>query len=85
MCGSQIYNAKDAPRYIPGTVGSVIAHAIQICIIVTWRLVLVRRNRKRDAQMAADGITEEDRVRKAKELGELDYTDFVNPYFRYTL
>lgn len=72
--------AKDAPRYIPGTIGCVVAHGIQICLIVTWRTILVRRNRKRYAQMLTEGVSEEDRVRRAKELGELDYTDFENPY-----
>lgn len=80
MCGSQIFMAKDAPRYIPGTIGCVVAHGIQICLIVTWRTILVRRNRKRYAQMLTEGVSEEDRVRRAKELGELDYTDFENPY-----
>ena len=30
--------------------------------------------------MANDGLTEEDRIKRGKELGEQDYTDFENPY-----
>ncbi|KAH9897483.1 major facilitator superfamily transporter [Xylariomycetidae sp. FL2044] len=85
MTGSQIYQDRDAPRYVPGTVGCVVAHAIQICLIIAWRLILVRRNRRRAAKLRADGIGEEERVRRAKEFGEQDYTDFENPYFLYTL
>jgi hypothetical protein len=85
MCGSQIYNAKDAPRYIPGTVGSVVAQGIQIILIILWRLVLVRRNRRRESKMLAEGISNEERVRRAKELGQKDYTDFENPYVRNRL
>lgn len=40
----------------------------------------MRRNRKRDAEMIAEGVSEEERIRRAKELGELDYTDFENKY-----
>ncbi|KAH7027324.1 major facilitator superfamily transporter [Microdochium trichocladiopsis] len=85
MAGSQIYMEKDAPRYIPGTVGCVVAHAIQIVLVIAWRLVLVRRNRTRRQKMQLDGISEEERVRRAKQFGEQDYTDFENPYFLYTL
>ncbi|KAI1631112.1 MFS general substrate transporter [Biscogniauxia mediterranea] len=85
MVGSQIFVAKDAPRYIPGTVGCAVCYGIQFFLIVTWRVILVMRNRRRERQMLNDGLTEEDRAERARTLGEQDATDFENPYFRYTL
>ncbi|KAK2033158.1 major facilitator superfamily transporter [Colletotrichum zoysiae] len=80
MVGSQIFRAKDAPKYTPGTIGCAICFGLEFALILTWRWVLVRRNKKRDADMAADGLTAEERARRGKEYGEQDYTDFENPY-----
>ncbi|KAJ0279587.1 hypothetical protein CBS470a_009199 [Colletotrichum nupharicola] len=85
MVGSQIFKEKDAPKYTPGTIGCAICFGLEFALILTWRFVLVRRNKKRDAQQANDGLTVEEREKKGKEYGEADYTDFENPYFRYTL
>ncbi|KAI8623157.1 MFS general substrate transporter [Xylariaceae sp. FL1651] len=82
IVGSQIFNYKDAPRYIPGTVGCAVSFGIEFLVLVTWRLTLVLRNRRRDKQLREQGLTEEDRIAKAKLLGEQDYTDFENPYVR---
>lgn len=38
------------------------------------------RNRRREKKLREQGVTEEDRIAKAKLLGEQDYTDFENPY-----
>ncbi|KAF6827492.1 major facilitator superfamily transporter [Colletotrichum plurivorum] len=80
MVGSQIFTAKDAPKYTPGTIGCAICFALEFALILLWRWVLVRRNKKRDADMATDGLTEEERAKRGKEYGEADYTDFENPY-----
>ena len=80
MCGSQIFRAKDAPKYTNGTIGSAVCFGIEFCLLVVWRTTLVMRNRRRDRKMREEGINEEERIRRAKELGEQDYTDFENPY-----
>ncbi|KAI0446935.1 MFS general substrate transporter [Xylaria telfairii] len=85
IVGSQIFNYKDAPRYIPGTTGCAVSFGLEFLIIIMWRLTLVTRNRRRDKWLREQGLTEEDRVAKAKLLGEQDYTDFENIYFRYTM
>ncbi|KAI0549862.1 MFS general substrate transporter [Xylaria curta] len=85
IVGSQIFNYKDAPRYIPGTTGCAVAFGLEFLVILTWRVTLVLRNRRRDKLLREQGFTEEDRVAKAKLLGEQDYTDFENVYFRYTM
>lgn len=83
MVGSQIFDDKDAPKYTPGTIGCAICFGLEFALILTWRWVLVRRNRKRDAQMASDGLTTEERAQKGKEYGEADYTDFENPHVSF--
>jgi MFS transporter, ACS family, allantoate permease len=34
MCGSQIFKTKDAPRYIPGTIGCVICLGAEFVLLV---------------------------------------------------
>ncbi|KAI0122569.1 MFS general substrate transporter [Daldinia grandis] len=85
MVGTQIFQAKDAPRYIPGTIGCVICLGIQMLLILLWRVVLVMRNRRRDRRMMELGISEEDSIKAGLEMGEQDHTDFENPYFRYVM
>ncbi|KAK5629101.1 hypothetical protein RRF57_004816 [Xylaria bambusicola] len=80
IVGSQIFNYKDAPRYIPGTIGCATAYGLEFLVIASWRLTLVLRNRRRDKLLREQGFTEEDRIAKAKLLGEQDYTDFENVY-----
>ncbi|KAI1478632.1 MFS general substrate transporter [Daldinia eschscholtzii] len=83
MTGTQIFQAKDAPRYIPGTIGCVTCLGLQMLMILLWRSILVMRNRRRDAEMRELGMSEEDRDKAGLEMGERDHTDFENPYFRY--
>ncbi|KAI1500298.1 MFS general substrate transporter [Biscogniauxia marginata] len=85
MVGSQIFTSKDAPRYIPGTIGCAVCYGLQFLLIIIWRILLVRRNRTRDEQMREDGLTEDGRMERARHLGEQDCTDFENPHFRYTM
>ncbi|KAI6091800.1 MFS general substrate transporter [Hypoxylon rubiginosum] len=85
MTGSQIFEAKDAPRYIPATIACAGCLGLQIFVILTWRTVLAMRNKRGDERMRELGLSEEDRVRLGKELGEKDCTDLENPFFRYTM
>lgn len=80
MCGSQIFKSSDAPRYLPGTVGCAVCFGLQFFLIVSWRLVYMSRNRKTRRRLAAEGISEEERIARGKALGEKDMTDFENPY-----
>ncbi|KAI1331666.1 MFS general substrate transporter [Xylariaceae sp. FL0255] len=85
IVGSQIFNYKDAPRYIPGTIGCAVSYGLEFLVLVAWRLTLVLRNRRRDKMLREQGLTAEDRIAKGRLLGEEDKTDFENPYFRYTM
>ncbi|KAI1213341.1 MFS general substrate transporter [Annulohypoxylon truncatum] len=83
MTGTQIFRAKDAPRYVPGLIACTVCLAAQIVVIFLWRMVLVMRNRRLEMRMSELGITEEDRIKAGKEMGENDCTDLHNPFFRY--
>ncbi|TFK53036.1 MFS general substrate transporter [Heliocybe sulcata] len=85
MVGSQIFRAQDAPKYTNGTIACAVCFALEFLLLCCWRIIYVLRNRRRDKAMATDGLTEEQRSRLGKELGEKDTTDFENPYFRYTM
>lgn len=80
MTGSQIFKSVDAPRYVPGTVSCAICFGLQFLLLVIWRLVYVLRNRRRQEQWRQAGVSGEERVARAQELGEQDTTDFDNPY-----
>lgn len=85
MCGSQIFMTKDAPQYIPGTVGAAICLGAEFCLISLWRGYYMWQNRRRDKMAASSGISKEEQERLGREMGERDVTDLKNPYFRYTM
>ncbi|ORY54937.1 MFS general substrate transporter [Pseudomassariella vexata] len=85
MVGSQIFAAKDAPRYIPGTIGCAICFGLEFLLIALWRSVYVMRNKRRAKKLREEGVSEEERLARAKVLGEQDATDFENIYFQYTM
>ncbi|KAI0892988.1 major facilitator superfamily domain-containing protein [Annulohypoxylon nitens] len=85
MVGSQIFKSKDAPRYIPGTIGCVVCLGLEFFLILAWRAVLSNRNKNRDKRLRELGISEDERKVRAKVLGEQDATDLENLYFRYSM
>lgn len=80
MTGSQIFKSSDAPRYVPGIITCAVCFALEFLLLVTWRVIYVLRNRRRQKQWEQDGISEDERVARGKVLGEQDTTDFKNPY-----
>ncbi|KAB2578542.1 MFS transporter [Lasiodiplodia theobromae] len=84
MCGSQIFKAKDAPRYIPGTIGASIALGAEFVLICAWRIYYVWQNAKRDRLARESGVSAEEQETVGREMGERDVTDLGNPHFRYT-
>lgn len=85
MCGSQIFKTKDAPQYIPGTIGCAVCLGAEFVLIGCWRGYYMWQNRKRDRMAAESGITKEEQERLGRDMGEQDVTDLKNPHFRYTL
>lgn len=82
MCGSQIFKAEDAPEYRNATIGCAVCFGLEFCLVLAWRSLLVWRNRKRDRLAEQEGLSEEERERRGKELGEQDATDLENPHVR---
>jgi ACS family allantoate permease-like MFS transporter len=80
ICGSQIFKTSEAPTYRSGTIGCAVCFGIEFFVILTWRMLLVRRNKKRARLMEADGISEDERKKRGEALGKQDSTDFENPY-----
>jgi len=85
MTGSQIFKTKDAPRYVPGTIGCVVCLGAEIVLVVSWRFYYMYMNKKRDKLALESGVSKEEQERLGRELGERDVTDLNNPWFRYTL
>jgi MFS transporter, ACS family, allantoate permease len=85
MCGSQIFKTKDAPRYIPGTIGCAVCLGAEFVLIVVWRAYYVWQNKRRDMQALASDLSTEEQERLGRQLGEMDVTDMKNPYFRLVI
>ncbi|EIM89537.1 MFS general substrate transporter [Stereum hirsutum FP-91666 SS1] len=83
MVGSQIFQSKDAPRYIKASSVCAASFGAEVLLICLWRIIYVVRNRRKDKLIANDGLTPEERVKEGKRLGEADATDFENPYVRF--
>ncbi|SMR47252.1 unnamed protein product [Zymoseptoria tritici ST99CH_3D1] len=85
MSGSQIFKSKDAPRYVPGTIGACACFGIQFVLVIAWRLYYVWQNKRRDRAAAASGISKEEQERLGQEMGERNMTDLENVHFRYSM
>ncbi|KAJ5167386.1 uncharacterized protein N7482_006167 [Penicillium canariense] len=82
IIGPHAFLAKEAPIYQTGCKVIVACASAQAVLAICLRLLLVRRNKKRDATAAAD----QDGARVQSEYEEMaDLTDFENPRFRYVL
>ncbi|KAI1841242.1 hypothetical protein JX265_010146 [Neoarthrinium moseri] len=80
IIGPHAFLSKEAPIYQTGCKLIIGCTAGQIIIAVALRLLLISRNKKRDAAAAslhAAGVDDEEEVL-------LDLTDFENPKFRYS-
>ncbi|OTB08317.1 hypothetical protein M426DRAFT_263587 [Hypoxylon sp. CI-4A] len=80
MVGTQVFQDKDAPMYIPGMIWCIVCLGAEMVVILLWRSLYVMRNKRRDKRMADLGISEEDRVKAGIEMGEQDCTDIENPF-----
>lgn len=85
MAGAQVFRTEDAPRYVSGTVACSICFALETLLIILWRFYYMWENRRRDRIVAESGISKEEQVRLAKEMGDNNRTDRENIYFRYTM
>ena len=85
MIGAQVFQTKDAPRYITGTVICAIVFGIEFLLCLAWRFWYIHQNRRRARLVAESEMSREEQERQGRIYGEQDKTDFENVYFRYAL
>lgn len=73
LIAPQIFQTKDAPRYLPSFLVHIVVYCVYIGLVVLTRVVLMTRNRRKAAE-----------VREVEHnLAFQDLTDTENPNFRY--
>ncbi|RDW84269.1 hypothetical protein BP6252_01859 [Coleophoma cylindrospora] len=81
--GAQVFQAKDAPRYIPGLTVCAIMFGVEFVLMGLWRTYYMWQNKRRERFIAQLGATAEEHVRQGYLNAEADMTDFENIYFKY--
>ncbi|KAJ5679912.1 hypothetical protein N7462_008156 [Penicillium macrosclerotiorum] len=73
LIAPQIFQNKDAPRYLHGFLAHIVVYAVYVALVVLTRIILIARNRSK-----VQGSTQ-----ISHELAFEDFTDRENPNFRY--
>lgn len=88
IVGSEIFQPKDAPDYIPGKIAIMVLLSAQLVVSFILRWVNLRMNKKKVARLEGlkreHGWTDEDVQREKNKHAFADLTDRENPYFVYT-
>jgi hypothetical protein len=80
--GAQIFQAKDAPLYQRALIVSAAMYGLEILLLIAWRMYYVWQNKRRDAKVAAMGLTPEQCAIQGRINAENDMTDWANIHFR---
>lgn len=85
MAAPQIFQEKDAPRYIRGFVVHLVVYGVYIVMVAITRVILMRRNaQKRAATAAMVGVDVQQADQNiSHSFAFQDLTDSENPDFRY--
>ncbi|RBR16519.1 uncharacterized protein FIESC28_06928 [Fusarium coffeatum] len=81
VIGPHAFLGEEAPLYQTGCIFILGCSVAQMMVAIMLRVLLVRRNARRDAAAAAVGSNNEDPI----DTDGGDLTDFENPHFRYVL
>jgi len=73
LIAPHISQEKDEPRYLPGFLFHIGVYEAYFCLVVVTRIVLMARNRRKDAE--GNQISHN--------MAFQDVTDIENPKFRY--
>ncbi|KAG1779774.1 MFS general substrate transporter [Suillus placidus] len=88
IIGTEIFQPKDAPAYIPGKTAIMVLLIVQLGVSFLLRWINVRLNKKRKAQLAEEkarrGWTDDDVQREREHHAFADLTDRQNIFFIYT-
>jgi MFS transporter, ACS family, allantoate permease len=79
IIGTEIFQPKDAPAYIPGKIAILVLLAVQLFICYLLRWINMFMNKKKQARLAEEkarhGWTDEDVQRERERHAFLDLTD----------
>lgn len=75
LIAPQIFQEKDAPRYLKGFLVHIVVYGVYIGLVVLTRVVLMARNRRKDSEASE--------TEASLDLAFADLTDLENPNFRY--
>lgn len=87
IIGTEIFQPKDAPAYIPGKIAILVLLSAQIFISLLLRWINIRLNKKKQAHLVAEkerrGWTDADVQKERERHAFLDLTDkqYVFPLF----
>jgi MFS family permease len=88
IIGTEIFQPKDAPEYIPGKIAIMVLLTVQLAISMLLRWINIRLNVKKRAKIAEEkarrGWTDVDVQRERERHAFADLTDKENMYFVYT-
>ncbi|KAG2118826.1 MFS general substrate transporter [Suillus discolor] len=88
IIGTEIFQPKDAPAYIPGKTAIMVLLIVQLFVSFLLRWINIRLNRKRKAHLAdlkaQRGWTDDDVQKERERHAFADLTDRQNIFFVYT-
>ncbi|KAH7887815.1 MFS general substrate transporter [Phlebopus sp. FC_14] len=88
IIGTEIFQPKDAPAYIPGKIAIMVLLTVQLLVSFLLRWINLRLNKKKKARLAEEkarrGWTDEDVQRERERHAFADLTDKQNLFFVYT-
>ncbi|KAF9226480.1 MFS general substrate transporter [Gyrodon lividus] len=88
IIGTEIFQPKDAPAYIPGKTAIMVLLIVQIIVSFLLRWVNIHLNKQRQAKLAEEkarrGWTDADVQRERERHAFADLTDKQNLFFVYT-
>ncbi|GAA6036781.1 hypothetical protein JCM8097_003476 [Rhodosporidiobolus ruineniae] len=87
IIGTQIFQSKDAPNYLPGKIAMLVLFAAMLPTLAAMHLYTRHLNKQKDRKLAAlvaeNGWSEEDVQKEADKAAFMDLTDKENIFSRY--
>ncbi|TFK55776.1 MFS general substrate transporter [Heliocybe sulcata] len=89
IIGTEIFQPKDAPDYIPGKTAIMVLLIVQLGVSFLLRWINIRLNKKNQARLQEEkvrrGWTDEDMQKERERHAFADLTDKQNIFFVYTI
>lgn len=88
IVGTEIFQAKDAPAYVPGKIAILVLLSAQLFVSYLLRWINLRLNESKHAALESErarhGWTDEDMQKQRERHAFIDLTDKQNLFFTYT-